>query len=171
LLIIQFVRVWFPDDPDLSPEAVVWHHALDDVVKVIVPLPCQREHEKLADFAVDKDGVERVRSRYAAVRSVPLGSRDPMVLVQNPRVLTLKRVEACKQLRDAYRARLAKDDAYRACLAKEDFDDQDSTPLERQLDAQGRTWLERRLQSIIEELDKLQNSVQVCPFSYLCAEY
>ncbi|RHZ48752.1 DUF2841 domain-containing protein [Aspergillus thermomutatus] len=48
------------------------------------------------------------------------------------------RVEACKQLHDAYRDR----------LAENDFDDQ------------GRTWLERRLQSIVRELDNLQNSVQ-----------
>jgi hypothetical protein len=133
------VRVWFPDHPDLPPKAVVWHHALDDVVKLIVPLPCQREHEKLADLAVDKDGVERVRTRYEAVRSLPLGSKDPMVIAQKPKDLTLKRFEACKQLRDAYRDR----------LAENDFDDQ------------GRTWLERRLQSIVMELDNLQNSVQV----------
>jgi hypothetical protein len=107
----------------ISPEADVWHHNLDDVVKVIVPLPCQDEHKKLAGFAVDKDGVERVRDHYEAVRSVPLGIRDSMVLAQKPRDMTLKRLEACKQLRDAYRAR----------LAKEDFDDQDGTSLERQL--------------------------------------
>jgi hypothetical protein len=160
LLKVQVVRVWCTD-PEFSPEAAIWHHNLDDVVIVIVPLPCQYEHKKLADFAVDKDGVETVCDRYEAVRSVPLGSRDPMVLAQKPRDLTLKRVEACKQLRDAYRAR----------LAKEDFDDQDRTPPERQLNAQGRTWLERRLQSIVEVLDNLQNSVQVCPFSCPCSKY
>lgn len=84
-----------------------------------------------------------------------------MVLAQKPRDLTLKRVEACKQLRDAYRDR----------LVKMDFDDQDHTRLERQLDAQSRTWLEQQLRSIGEVLDNLQNSVQVCPFSCLCAEY
>jgi hypothetical protein len=156
---LKVVRVW-STDPKSSPEAVVWHHNLDDVVKVIVPLPCQDGHKKLADLAVDKDGVERVLNYFEAVRSLPLGSRDPMVLAQRPRDLTLKRVEACKQLRYAYRNRLEKD-----------FDDQDPTGLERQLDAQGRTWLERRLQSIVEVLDKLQNSVQVCPFSCPCAEY
>jgi hypothetical protein len=159
LLIVQVVRVW-STDPKSSPEAVVWHHNLDDIVKVIVPLPCQDGHKKLADLAVDKDGVERVLNYFEAVKSLPLGSRDPMVLAQRPRDLTLKRVEACKQLRYAYRDRLEKD-----------FDDQDPTGLERQLDAQGRTWLERRLQSIVEVLDKLQNSVQVCPFSYPCTEY
>ncbi|KAH1297216.1 hypothetical protein KXW28_009156 [Aspergillus fumigatus] len=141
---LKFVRVWFPDHPDLPPKAVVWHHALDDVVKLIVPLPCQREHEKLADLAVDKDGVERVRTRYEAVRSLPLGSKDPMVIAQKPKDLTLKRFEACKQLRDAYRDR----------LAENDFDDQ------------GRTWLERRLQSIVMELDNLQNSVQTVRIWY-----
>ncbi|KAF4211370.1 hypothetical protein CNMCM5878_002704 [Aspergillus fumigatiaffinis] len=134
---LKFVRVWF-SDPDLPPEAAVWHHALDDVIKVIVPLPCQCGYKKLADLAVDKDGVERVRSRYEAVMSLPLGGEGPMVLAQKPRDLTLKRVEACKQLRDAYRNR----------LAENDFDDQ------------GRTWLERRLQSIVKVLDNLQNSVQ-----------
>lgn len=159
LLIVQFVRVW-STDPKSSPEAVVWHHSLDDVVKVIVPLPCHDGHKKLADLAVDKDGVERVLNYFETVRSLPLGSRDPMVLAQRPRDLTLKRVEACKQLRDAYRDRLEKD-----------FDDQDPTGLERRLDARGRTWLERRLQSIVEVVDKLQNSVQVCPSSCACAEH
>ncbi|KAH3006536.1 hypothetical protein KXV89_009001, partial [Aspergillus fumigatus] len=51
---------------------------------------------------------------------------------------------ACKQLRDAYRDR----------LAENDFDDQ------------GRTWLERRLQSIVMELDNLQNSVQTVRIWY-----
>jgi hypothetical protein len=157
LLIVQFVRVWFPDS-ELSPEAAVWHHALDDVVKLIVPLPCQVPvpcqggyigYKKLADLAVDKDGVERVRSRYEAVRSVPLGSEDPMVVAQKPRDLTLKRFEACKQLRDTYRDRLAEND----------------------FDNQGRTWIERQLQSIVKVLHNLQNSVQVCPFSCPCAEY
>jgi hypothetical protein len=148
LLIVQAVRVWFTD-PELSPEAAVWHHDLNDVVKLIVPLPFQCEHKKLAELAVDKDGVERVRSRYEAVRSLSLGNRDPMVLAQKPRDLTLKRVEACKQLRDTYRDRLAEND----------------------FDAQGRTWLEQRLRSTVELLDKLRYSVQVCPFSCLCAEY
>jgi hypothetical protein len=103
---LEAVRVWFTD-PELSPEAAVWHHDLNDVVKLIVPLPFQCEHKKLAELAVDKDGVERVRSRYEAVRSLSLGNRDPMVLAQKPRDFTLKRVEACKQLRDAYRDRLA----------------------------------------------------------------
>ncbi|KAF7164514.1 hypothetical protein CNMCM6106_001032 [Aspergillus hiratsukae] len=134
---LEVVRVWITD-PELSPEAAVWHHNLDDVVKVIVPLPCQYGYKKLADFAVDKDGVERVLNRYEAVRSLPLGNRDPMVLAQKPRDLTLKRVEACKQLRDAYRDRLAEND----------------------FDYQGRTWLERRLQLIVRKLDNLQNSVQ-----------
>jgi hypothetical protein len=83
LLVVQVVRVW-STDPDLSPEATVWHRDLDDVVKLIVPLPCQCGYKKLAELAVDKDGVERVRSRYEAVRSLPLGN-DPMVLAQNPR--------------------------------------------------------------------------------------
>lgn len=61
LLIIQVVRVWFTD-PELSPESAVWHHNLNDVVKLIVPLPCQCGNKKLAELAVDKDGVERVRS-------------------------------------------------------------------------------------------------------------
>jgi hypothetical protein len=148
LLISQVVRVWF-NDPELSPEAAVWHHDLNDVVKVIVSLPCQDGYKRLADIAVDKNGVERVHSRYKAVRSLRLGNRDPMVLAQKPRDLTLKRVEACKQLRDAYRDR----------LAENDFDDQ------------GGTWLEGQLQWIVKELDNLQNSVQVCPFSCLCAEY
>jgi hypothetical protein len=46
-----------------------------------------------------------------------------MVLAQKPKGLALKRVEACKQLRDAYCDHLAKKD----------------------LNDQGRTWLERRL--------------------------
>ncbi|KAJ8147654.1 hypothetical protein LV156_009019 [Aspergillus fumigatus] len=133
---LEFVRVWFPDS-ELSPEAAVWHHALDDVVKLIVPLPCKVPvpcqggyigYKKLADLAVDKDGVERVRSRYEAVRSVPLGSEDPMVVAQKPRDLTLKRFEACKQLRDTYRDRLEEND----------------------IDNQGRTWLERQLQSTVK---------------------
>ncbi|EAW16824.1 uncharacterized protein NFIA_001730 [Aspergillus fischeri NRRL 181] len=143
---LEFVRVWFTDTK-LSPEAAVWHHALDDVVKLIVPLPCQGgyiKYKKLADIAVDKDGVERVRRRYEAVRSLPLGSEDPMVVAQKPRDLTLKRVEACKQLLDAYHGR----------LAENDFDDQ------------GRTWLERRLQWIVKELDTLQNSVQTVRIWY-----
>jgi hypothetical protein len=98
---------------------------------------------------VDEDGVERVRSRYEVVRSLPLGSEDPMVVAQKPRDLTLKRVEACKQLRDTYSARLA----------------------ENNFDNQGRTWLEERLQYIVKVLHNLQNSVQVCPFSCPCAEY
>jgi hypothetical protein len=148
LLISQVVRVWFTD-PELSPEAAVWHHDLNDVVKLIVSLPCEDGYKRLAELAVDGNGVERVHSRYEAVRSLPLGNRDPMVLAQKPRDLTLKRVEACKQLRDAYRDR----------LAENDFDDQ------------GRTWLERRLQWIGKELDSLQNSVQVSPFSWPCAGY
>ncbi|GIJ92742.1 hypothetical protein Asppvi_002020 [Aspergillus pseudoviridinutans] len=150
---LEFVRVWI-DDPELSPDDAVWHHNLDDVVKVIVPLPCQ--YRKLADFAVDKHGVERVLERYEAVRSLPLGSKDPMVLAQKPRDLTLKRLEACKQLRDAYCDR----------LAKMDLDDQDRIRLERQLNAQGRAWLERRLRSIVEVLDNLQNSVQTVRIWY-----
>ena len=126
-----------------------------------MPLPCQHGHKKLADFVVDKHGVERVLDRYEAVRSLPLGSRDPMVLARKPRDLNLKRVEACKQLHDAYCDR----------LAKMDLDDQDRTRLERQLDAQGRAWLERRLRPIVEVLENLQNSVQVCSFSCPCAEY
>ncbi|KAF7182858.1 hypothetical protein CNMCM7691_002602 [Aspergillus felis] len=148
---LKFVRVWFTD-PELPPEADVWHHDLNDVVKVIVPLPCQDDHKKLADLAVDKRGVERIRSRYEVEKSLLLGSRDPMVLAQKPRdlSLTLKRFQACKQLLDAYRD----------CLAKRDVDDQHRNPLERKLDDQGRTWLEQRLQSIVMELDKLQSSVQ-----------
>jgi hypothetical protein len=162
LLIVQFVRVWF-SDPKLSPEAAVWHHALDDVVKVTVSLPCQDGHKQLADLAVDKDGVERVLSYFEAVRSLPLDSTDPMVVAQEPRDLTLKRVEACKQLRDAYRDR----------LAEENFDnqDQDLNRLGRQLDAQCRTWLERRLQSIVRDLDNLQNSIQVCSLTCLRRVY
>ena len=160
LLKIQVVRVWFAD-PELPPESAVWHHDLNDVVKVIVPLPCQCDHKKLAELVVDRRGVERVRIRYEAEKSLPLGNRDPMVLAQQPRDWTLKRIEACKQLRDAYCD----------CLAKMDLDDQDRTPLERQLDAQGRAWLERRLRSIVEVLENLQNSVQVCSFSCPCAEY
>jgi hypothetical protein len=148
LLIVQVVRVWFAD-PELSPEAAVWHHNLDKVVKLIVPLPCQCGYKKLADLAVVKDGVERVRNRYEAVRSLSPSDRDPMVLAQKPGHLTLKKVAACKQLHDAYLDR----------LAENDFDDQ------------GRNWLERRLQWIVKELDNLQNSVQVCPFSCPCAEY
>ncbi|RHZ60746.1 uncharacterized protein CDV56_108454 [Aspergillus thermomutatus] len=135
---LEVVRVWFDDDPDLSPKSAVWHRALDDVVKLIVPLPCKSGDKVLAELAVDKNGVERVRSRYEVVGSLPLGNRDPMVLAQKPRDLTLKRVEACKQLLDAYRDRLAEND----------------------FDYQGRTWLERRLQSIVRKLDDLQNSVQ-----------
>jgi hypothetical protein len=159
LLIVQVVRVW--TDPELSPEAAVWHHDLDDVVKVIVPLPCQDGHKQLADLAVDKDGVERVLSHFEAVRSLPLGSKDPMVVAQEPSDLTLKRVEACKQLRDAYRDR----------LAEENFDNQDLNRLGRQLDAQCRTWLERRLQSIVRDLDNLQNSIQVCSLTCLRRVY
>jgi hypothetical protein len=160
LLIVQFVRVWF-SDPKLSPEAAVWHHNLNEVVKVTVSLPCQDGHKQLADLAVDKDGVERVLNYFEAVRSLPLGSKDPMVVAQKPRDMTLKRVEACKQLREAYRRR----------LAEEDFDNRDLNRFGQQLDAQCRTWLERQLQWIAEVLNNLQNSVQVCPFSCACAEY
>ncbi|KAH3438007.1 hypothetical protein KXW39_000827 [Aspergillus fumigatus] len=152
---LELVRVWFTD-PKLSPEAAVWHHDLDGVVKVIVPLPCREGHKQLADLAVDKDGVERVLTYFEAVRSRPIGNRDPMVLAQRPRDLTLKRVEACKQLRDAYHDR----------LAEENFDNQDLNRLGRQLDAQCRTWLERRLQSIVRDLDNIQNSVQTVRIWY-----
>ncbi|GFF63368.1 hypothetical protein IFM51744_11127 [Aspergillus udagawae] len=146
---LEVVRVWFTD-PKLSPEAAVWHHDLDDVVKVIMPLPCQDGHKQLADLAVDKDGVERVLNYFEAVRSLSLDGEDPMVVAQKPRDLTLKRVEACKQLRDAYRDR----------LTEENFDNQDLNRLGRQLDAWCRTWLEQRLQTIVTDLDNLQNSVQ-----------
>ncbi|GFF59479.1 hypothetical protein IFM46972_11392 [Aspergillus udagawae] len=99
------------DDLKLSPEAAVWHHDLDDVVEVTVPLPCQDGYKQLADLAVDKDGVEKVLNYLEAVRSLPLGSRDLMVVAQKLRDMTLKRVEACKQLCDAYRD----------CLAEENF--------------------------------------------------
>ncbi|PKX88859.1 uncharacterized protein P174DRAFT_464607 [Aspergillus novofumigatus IBT 16806] len=110
--------VW--TDPELSPEAAVWHHDLDDVIKVIVPLPCQDGHKQLADLAVDKDGVKRVLSYFEAVRSLPLGSKDPMVVAQELRDLTLKRVKACKQLRDAYCARLGIGDMILAEVQLED---------------------------------------------------
>ncbi|PKX89109.1 uncharacterized protein P174DRAFT_464815 [Aspergillus novofumigatus IBT 16806] len=84
------------DDLELSPEAAVWHHALDNVIKLIVPLPCQVpvpcqggyiEYKKLADLAVDKDGIKRICS-----------SKDPMVVAQKLRDLTLKRFEAFRDL-------------------------------------------------------------------------
>ncbi|KAF7158690.1 hypothetical protein CNMCM6106_005480 [Aspergillus hiratsukae] len=134
---LKTVRVWFTD-PDLSPNGDVWYHNLDDVVKLIVPLPYQCGHKKLADLAVDKDGVERVRRQYEAVTFQQLGSRDPMVLAQEPEHLTLKKSEAYKQLRDTYLA----------CQVENNSDDQ------------VRTWLEGRLQWIAEGLNNLRNSVQ-----------
>ncbi|GFF50467.1 hypothetical protein IFM46972_09051 [Aspergillus udagawae] len=151
---LKVVRVW--TDPELSPEAAVWHHNLDNVIKVIVPLPCQDGHKQLADLTMDKDGVKRVLSYFKAVRSLPLGSKDPMVVAQEPRDLTLKRVKACKQLHNAYRDR----------LAEENFDNQDLNQLGRQLNAQCLIWLQRRLQSIVRDLDNLQNSIQTVRIWY-----
>lgn len=149
MLIRQTVRVWFTDT-DLSPEGDVWFHDLNQVVKFIVILPYQSENKTLADLAVHKHGVERVRRQYKLATFDQLGSRDPMVLAQKPKDLTAKRFEAHKQLRDTYE--YARQSANR-------FDDQISA------------WCERRLRSILDGLDNIQNSVQVRPFPCSCAKH
>lgn len=86
---------------------------------------------------------ERVRRQFNIELTLPLGSRDPMVLSQKPEALALQKFEAGQKLRETYLA----------CQAKGNFDDQ------------ARAWLDRRLQWVSNELSTLLNSIQVCPVS------
>lgn len=148
-LILQTVRVWFTANPNFPPEDVVWHRSFDNVVKVIVSLPCQREHEELVELVVHESDAERVRRQFNVERSVPLGDRDPMVRAQEQKPFVLKRFEAGQKLRETYLT----------CQQKGNFC------------GQVRNWFDRRLQWIAEELGKLLNSIQVCPVSDSCTDY
>ncbi|THC90372.1 hypothetical protein EYZ11_010173 [Aspergillus tanneri] len=135
---LEVVRAWFTINPDYPPEDVVWHHSFDDVVKIIVSLPCQRGNEELAELVVPESDAQRVRRQFNIETSLPLGSRDPMVLSQKPEILALQRFEAGQKLRETYLA----------CQAKGNLDDQ------------ARAWFHRRLKWVSEELGTLLDNIQ-----------
>ncbi|KAL4761138.1 uncharacterized protein BDW70DRAFT_160004 [Aspergillus foveolatus] len=135
---LEVVRAWITINPDFPPENVVWHHSVDDVVKAIITLPCHRGSEEMVELIVPDSDAAKVRRRFNIEMTLPLGSRDPMVLSQKPEVLAFQKLEAGQKLRETYLA----------CQAKGNIDDQ------------ARTWLHRRLQWVSNELSTLLNSIQ-----------